>query len=319
MRDVQDWIESKTKITNSGYIGAFNTGAKSTNFITNHGIIGLLNTGLGNTTTLSGGGYCAYAGGQGTILYNINGVTVPQSIYNSAILEAQKQIDGTLAKYYNYGLWHNGGYFLVEDTYANQLYKNLKNEITTLQSKKNVLQAALVPASIVEAFKDAKTEYGIAQPEALCVAAAYILILDAIGFQGPESPQSIKDNLELLKKFTNKYRGVATAKEKLNYVMNSDYKYLMLCPDGRGEFTKQLSILNEQIEKRSFIKYNNSSDNEAYKTAMKYYVNKIYNMNDNFKTSNSVLNKILERIANNVSAVDVKELNEEILGEDEDK
>ncbi len=306
---INSGAESRTKITNSGYIGVFNTGTKSTNSVTNNGIIGAVNTGAGNTTTLSGGGYCAYAGGQGTILYNINGVIVPQNIYNKAIIESQKLID-TILSQYCVGFWHGGGYFLVEDTYAYGLYNNLKNEVHGYKFRTSALEASIVPATIYEAYGTVKEQCGPMPPMYTLAATAYVSIFSFLDIDDGTPSLSASDILKELKEKQKESKSVATALAKFNYVMNSDYRYLMLGFEGRGEFKDKLAILNENMNKSDYNIFKNSKDNEAYKTALISYIDNIYNMNVNFSTNNTVLQKILNNVANNVSKVDAKTINE---------
>ena len=306
---INSGAESRTNITNNGHIGVFNTGAKSTNNIINNGIIGVVNTGAGNTTTLSGGGHYAYAGGQGTILYNINGVTVPQNIYNKAIFEAQKQIDAILAQYH-IGFWHGGGYFLVEDTYAYGLYNNLKNEVNGYKFRTSALEASIIPATIYDAYGEVQEKCGPMPPMYTLAATAYFSIFGFLDIDDGTPSIGTSDILDKIMEKQKESKSVATALAKFNYVMNSDYRYLMLGFEGRGEFKDKLAILNENMNKSDYNIFKNSKDNEAYKTALISYIDNIYNMNVNFSTNNTVLQKILNNVANNVSKVDAKTINE---------
>ena len=301
---------SRTNISNSGYIGVFNTGIKSINEVTNSAFIGIVNTGTGNTTTLSSGGYYAYAGGQGTILYNINGVIVPENIYNKAIIEAQKQIDAILSQYYYAGFWHGGGYFLVEDTYAYGLYNNLKSEVHGYKFRSSALEASIVPATIYEAYGTVKEQCGPMPPMYTLAATAYVSIFSFLDIDDGTPSLSASDILKEIKEKQKESKSVATALAKFNYVMNSDYRYLMLGFEGRGEFIDKLAILNENMNKSDYNIFKNSKDNEAYKTALISYIDNIYNMNVNFSTNNTVLQKILNNVANNVSKVDAQTINE---------
>ncbi|MHB8065615.1 MAG: hypothetical protein ACYDG2_23855, partial [Ruminiclostridium sp.] len=295
-------------IVNSGYIGEIHTGAYSENKIGNDAFIGWVDTGLHNSTDMSGSGYTAYASGKGNINYNINGVKVSADIYNKAKTEAQKKIEEILAQKH-YGFWHGGGYFLVEDSYPNWLYNDLKTEVQRYKILSSALEDGYIAATIYEAYNTAREQYGPMPPLYTLAATAYISIFDFAGLDDGTPSYGTSDAIEDLQGWVNEFKSVAASLAKFNYVMNSDYKYLMLGFEGRGEFKEQLNKLEGNMNKSDYNIFKSSQDNEAYKTAIISYVDKIYNMNENFTTNNAILKNILKNVANNVSQIDAVTIN----------
>ncbi len=304
---------SKINAFNYGGMGEIHTGDYSKNEILNmnkESYVKWLETGFENETVASEDGI-EYVDGKGRIFYTINGTKVSAEIYDQAKADAQKQIEKILAQYY-YGFWHNGGYFFVEDSYAYYWYEQLKIAVHGYRYKTSTLEAALIPVSIWEGYKEATVQYGIINPILAFGAGVYLTILDKIGLKGPESPQSLKDNIELIKEWQEQTKDVATTLAKYNYIMGSDYKYLMLGSEGRDEFKDQLNKLNEQVQDRDVFRYSSEEDKKAYKIAMTSYINKIYNMNDNFKTYNKALKDTLEVIEDSVTQVEAEEINSKL-------
>lgn len=99
--------------------------------------------------------------------------------------------------------------------------------------------------------------------------------------------------------FTN---NISEAKEKADFIYNSNYKYLVysgqfLWEEGpRGKFIDNITDLQSEINNRSYSIYGTSKENEAYKQALVGYLETIKNMNVNYDQSVSNLNFFLNRI-----------------------
>ncbi len=81
--------------------------------------------------------------------------------------------------------------------------------------------------------------------------------------------------------------------------------------DGDGVFINELKELKNSIQNQNFPAYS-GRDETAYKAAMKWYVDKIYNMNDNYDDSYAALKEKLNQLGEAVTEVDAKDVNEQL-------
>lgn len=236
------------------------------------------------------------------------------AIRKQAIADVTQMLDPILAEYHC-GFWHGGGYFLAEDSYPYWLLRRLKDEVSSYKFFTSALDAAIVPASIYDAYEFIQ-EMGGAPPQYMIPVLAVISLAKmSDNFFGThladDGNPDASGTLKAFKEWFEETKGVATALVKFNYVMGTDYRYLMLGFEGRGVFLEQLEKLKDRIQNQNITSYS-GAEKEAYKAAMIDYINKIYNMNKNFSSSNAILIEKLEELAKSVTNIDAKDINEKL-------
>jgi len=225
------------------------------------------------------------------------------AIKDVAALDAKEMLDQILTKL-SYGIWHNGYYFIAEDSYAYISYEYLKME---MQNYKFV-NSAIVPASIIDSYNTVKS-YGPMPAPATIAATAVFTVAKLLGYDNgmPDYSTAITIVRE------NQSMGVAIALAKFNYVMNSDYRYLMVGFEGRSDFLDRLNLLSDQIQQSDYNIYSTSEDNAAYQAALLDYINNISDMNNNFDITNEMLKAQLQAVEDAVTQIDAETINKQLL------
>ncbi|MDD4048763.1 MAG: hypothetical protein PHI90_08110 [Clostridia bacterium] len=230
-------------------------------------------------------------------------------IRKDALNDTREELDQMLMMK-DYGIIHAGNYYIAEDSCGYFYYEYLKHTMRIYKGRTSSLEGAIIPATIYDAYKDTN-EYGGPMPVPATIAAtAVISILKFAGID--DGMLGCSDAVQILKEEMKKSKDVAIALGKFNYVMNSDYRYLMIGYDGRSEFKKKINDRMMEIEQYDYQLYDTDVENAIYKETRLEYLDSIYKMNEDFDVSNQRLKDKMEEIETSVSEADAKTVNEEL-------
>ena len=155
------------------------------------------------------------------------------------------------------------------------------------QFTNSMLETALLGTRFFDSYKTVGKYEPIPNPISFA-AAAFITIGKYEGYKtgapGTATP------IEFLKDKHEKSISVATALAKFDYVMSSDYRYLMVSGYGSRAMMEELDTLKGQTQQREYTVYNSNRENAAYKAAILDYIDKISSMNKHYEDQNSWLN-----------------------------
>lgn len=214
-----------------------------------------------------------------------------------AITDAKTYLDQILMTYQYYNFWKGGGYYIVEDSYAYEYYKKMQYEIDWLRFKSQTFDYATIFTKAYEAYKEA-SEYLGPDPLVNSIGATYILALDL--FYGDDGMPGASDVLENIGDKLLDSPDAVAAISQFEYIMNTDYRYLMYGSVGQKDFLKDAGKLRDKIENETFYAFKSDLENKYYKNTMLDYIDHIIYMNENdsiyVKSMNIDLRSIKESI-----------------------
>jgi hypothetical protein len=222
--------------------------------------------------------------------------------------DASDRLSGLMGNLHS-GFWIGGYYILAEETWAKFALQDLKGTIDEYEAK-DQLNLAIIPATIIESYQEiSELSNGIPFPHPalqLLPLASGTVGLSALSFMDySNTDPSASGFVGAWKGSLAEKRDIANSFVKFSYVMNSDYKFLMIGPDGRKDFLSDLKDTKTQIQKMNFNRYKSSQENDIYKAAYLKYIDKIIDMNTNFGTSRDRLIDDFEKIKNGITDNDV--------------
>ncbi len=278
-------------ISNYGSIETINTGAKSTNLITNYSSIDSVNTGEDNRTLIYDDGHIGGMGGNGEIYYykvlkdngpkfeSMPGATISSGaidpITQAGIAYAHALMNDIMADYNRYA-WPSG--YSIEDYSWAIEYENRYDDLYASEIGK---QADLLVLDIIYNIRMSVYTGG----------TWYEGALNSLLGTDP----GIKD-IDL----TN-YKELAIAQEKMDFINDSSYRYLIkpsFLRNPREAFIKKLETQVKIQQDRDVIEYNTAEEKEVYKQAIIDELKAKIKMNKNYNQSLENMNFFLGEIEN---------------------
>ena len=215
-------------------------------------------------------------------------------ITQAAINAAKIRLNGFLDKYYPYE-WPSS-YKIGDKTLRDDYNSRYLNEINRANDIAEIFNVLDLAEDISRSFEELSNKTNVTNPYTLAISS---VLIGTWRNRVDEEPgvSEIPDGIGLIGWITN---NIAQAKEKLDFVESSDYKYLVYSgSDGdgpRGKFIKSITKYQNEIRNTSYSIYSSSKENETYKQALLEYLDGIKKMNVNYKESLSDMNFYIDRI-----------------------
>lgn len=103
------------------------------------------------------------------------------------------------------------------------------------------------------------------------------------------------------------------AMSQFEYIMNTDYRYLMLGFVGRKDFLKEAETLRESISEAVITKFDSSISNNYYQNKMLEYIDHIIYMNENDNIYGKSMYKDLRSIKDSIDKDEARRINKILL------
>lgn len=252
---------------------------------------------IGNISNSQSQNRYIYCEGNPANYIDPTGYATDYEIQNQAIFDARSMIDKTMYRLKNH--WKAGGnYFLWEDSHAYMDYEGLCMEAKNYINGENYIQIGLGITRFVDSYIAVSKYEPIPNPYNIYAAS---VITTGKYYDYKPGMSCFSTPFEYFKDAHKKNKGFTIALAKFNYVMSSDYRYLMLSDYGSYALCKELESLYNNIQQWEYSIFETSEDNAKYKNYMLEYIDNIYDININFEYHIDYVHNIFDQIENAVT------------------
>lgn len=251
----------------------------------------------------------------GTAFVNLSSSTIPLlDIDEQAKQDALDMIINLIKNMHN-NIWMGGNYFTAEASFGYLHYQNYKQLVNSYKNTGDALGLLNVPLTIYDAFEQSG-QIVEAGPNPYITGAEMAAVTAFISFeklyndQNDAGPPDYSGAVAAVKKMME--TGLLAAKAKYEYIMSSDYKFLIAASGPRNNFLDDLDGLKEDIKNTEFNNYNSNVANEEYKSAILDYVDEIYDMNKNYETNRAIAIDAMQELEDNVNRLTDDQIKKQI-------
>lgn len=219
-----------------------------------------------------------------------------EDINKFARKKIRKEIDTELIRYRTdlVSIWDRPGitHTMLEGTYGQIYYDFLNGQVKGLETLKLILDLADVTYSGALSYESAMESTG----GNMYFAVPLSFVIFAMGRSKDmpgEKPSDINDTFGWCEA---RNKEIYRTSIKLEYILKSDYRYLINLNGYKKIMLKELVKKRKEIEDKHIIAYREEKYNKIYKNAQLRYINHIIEMNENENKYKDQLHKDLDFI-----------------------